>query len=35
VLSGVCWTTPALADGRLYIRNARGELRCLALTPKP
>jgi outer membrane protein assembly factor BamB len=35
VLSGVCWTPPALADGRLYIRNARGELRCLALGPKP
>jgi outer membrane protein assembly factor BamB len=35
VLPGVCWTTPALADGRLYIRNARGELRCLALGPKP
>ena len=33
VLSGVCWTPPALADGRLYIRNARGELRCLALNP--
>ena len=29
VLSGVCWTPPALADGRLYVRNARGELRCL------
>jgi outer membrane protein assembly factor BamB len=31
VLSGVCWTPPALADGQLYIRNARGELRCLEL----
>jgi len=31
VLSGVCWTPPALADGRLYVRNARGELRCLEL----
>jgi outer membrane protein assembly factor BamB len=31
VLSGVCWTPPALADGRLYIRNARGELRCLSV----
>jgi outer membrane protein assembly factor BamB len=35
VLNGVCWTTPALADGRLYLRNARGDLRCLALTTKP
>jgi hypothetical protein len=35
VLNGVCWAPPALADGRLYIRNARGELRCLTLGPKP
>ena len=33
VLGGLCWTPPALADGRLYIRNARGELRCLDLAP--
>jgi len=24
VLSGVCWTPPALADGQLYVRNAKG-----------
>jgi outer membrane protein assembly factor BamB len=35
VLNGVCWTPPALADGRLYIRNARGDLRCLDLRAKP
>jgi outer membrane protein assembly factor BamB len=35
VLNGVCWTPPALADGRLYVRSARGDLRCLALTTKP
>jgi outer membrane protein assembly factor BamB len=35
VLSGVCWTPPALANGRLYVRNARGELRCLDLGVKP
>jgi outer membrane protein assembly factor BamB len=35
VLNGVCWTPPALADGRLYLRSARGDLRCLALTTKP
>jgi outer membrane protein assembly factor BamB len=35
VLSGVCWTPPALADGRLYVRNAKGEVRCLALGPVP
>lgn len=34
VLNKVCWTPPALADGRLYVRNARGELRCLRL-PQP
>ena len=32
VLSGLCWTPPALADGRLYVRNAKGELRCLKIT---
>jgi outer membrane protein assembly factor BamB len=35
VLSGVCWTPPALADGRLYLRNAKGEVRCLELAIKP
>jgi outer membrane protein assembly factor BamB len=34
VISGLCWTPPALADGRLYVRNARGELRCLELAAK-
>jgi outer membrane protein assembly factor BamB len=31
VLSGLCWTPPALANGLLYLRNAKGELRCLDL----
>jgi outer membrane protein assembly factor BamB len=35
VLSGVCWTPPALANGRLYVRNASGELRCLELAARP
>ena len=35
VLSGLCWTPPALANGRLYARNAKGELRCLELEPRP
>jgi len=35
VLSGVCWTPPALANGLLYVRNAKGELRCLALGAVP
>jgi outer membrane protein assembly factor BamB len=33
VSSGLGWTPPALADGRLYVRSAKGELRCLKLTP--
>jgi outer membrane protein assembly factor BamB len=31
VLSGVCWTPPALANGLLYVRTAKGDLRCLDL----
>jgi outer membrane protein assembly factor BamB len=31
VLNGVCWTPPALANGLLYVRTAKGELRCLDL----
>jgi outer membrane protein assembly factor BamB len=34
VLSGVCWTPAALANGLLYVRNAKGELRCLDLRVK-
>jgi outer membrane protein assembly factor BamB len=26
---GTCWTNPVLADGRIYMRNAQGELVCL------
>lgn len=29
VLSGKCWTTPILANGRLYVRNAQGDVACL------
>jgi outer membrane protein assembly factor BamB len=35
VLTGLCWTPPALANGRLYVRNARGELSCLNLGAQP
>ena len=35
VLSGVCWTPPALANGRLYVRNAKGELLCVGLEARP
>ena len=34
VLGGLCWTPPALANGRLYVRNARGEVVCLHLSTK-
>jgi outer membrane protein assembly factor BamB len=33
VLTGTCWTPPSLANGRLYVRNAKGEVRCLDLAP--
>jgi outer membrane protein assembly factor BamB len=31
VLSGKCWTSPAIAEGRIYCRNAKGDLVCLAV----
>jgi len=34
-LGGKCWTAPALAGGRLHLRNARGDLVCLDLNPRP
>jgi outer membrane protein assembly factor BamB len=34
VLGGVCWTPPALANGLLYVRNAKGDLVCLDLRAK-
>jgi outer membrane protein assembly factor BamB len=29
VLGGKCWTVPVLSHGRIYCRNARGELVCV------
>ncbi len=29
VLGGKCWTAPTLANGRIYCRNARGDVICL------
>jgi len=29
VLGGKCWTVPVLANGRIYCRNAQGDLVCL------
>lgn len=34
VLSGRCWTVPVLVDGRLYVRNAEGAVKCLSLKKK-
>lgn len=31
VLEGKCWTAPVLANGRIYCRNAAGDLACLAV----
>ncbi len=31
VLGGRCWTSPALANGRIYCRNSRGDLVCVDL----
>lgn len=35
VLGGRCWTTPALADGRLFLRNAQGDVTCLNIRRPP
>jgi len=36
VMKGKCWTSPVLANGRIYCRNATGTLACLSLrTVKP
>lgn len=34
VIGGKCWTAPVLAQGRIYVRNAKGELVCLDVRPK-
>lgn len=33
VLGGKCWTTPVLANGRIYCRNAAGDVVCLNVAP--
>jgi len=32
ILSSSCWTPPVLCDGRIYLRNHRGELVCLDMS---
>jgi outer membrane protein assembly factor BamB len=34
VLGGKCWTVPVLANGRLYCRNAAGDVVCVDLRKK-
>lgn len=35
VLGGKCWTVPVLSNGKIYCRNARGDLVCLDVSAKP
>jgi outer membrane protein assembly factor BamB len=35
VLDGKCWTTPVLANGRIYCRNAAGDIVCVDVRPQP
>lgn len=30
-LKGRCWTAPVLANGRIYVRNAAGDMACLSV----
>jgi len=34
VLGGKCWTTPVLANGQIFCRNAKGDLACLDVSGK-
>jgi outer membrane protein assembly factor BamB len=34
ILTGKCWTVPVLANGRIYTRNAAGDLVCLDVKGK-
>ncbi len=34
ILGGKCWTMPALANGKLYARNAKGDLVCVEVGGK-
>ncbi len=29
LLGGKCWTTPVLANGRIYARNVKGDVICV------
>lgn len=34
ILEGKCWTAPTLANGRIYCRNAEGQLACVAISDR-
>jgi outer membrane protein assembly factor BamB len=34
ILKGKCWTVPVLANGRIYARNADGQLVCVDVSSK-
>ena len=34
ILTGKCWTVPVLSHGRLYARNAAGDLVCIDMSQK-
>jgi len=34
VLGGKCWTAPVLANGKIYCRNARGDVVCVDVSAK-
>jgi outer membrane protein assembly factor BamB len=34
ILTGKCWTVPVLANGRIYARNAAGQLVCVDVSGK-
>ncbi len=34
VLGGKCWTVPTLSHGRIYVRNAKGDLVCVDVSGK-
>ena len=33
ILSGRCWAMPVLANGRIYVRNNKGQMACLDVRP--
>ncbi|HAV64857.1 MAG TPA: alcohol dehydrogenase, partial [Verrucomicrobiales bacterium] len=35
VLGGRCWTAPVLANGRIYVRNAKGDVVCVEAHKQP